>query len=173
MDIGSICDDSGLGSASPADRTSTGQQSRKADVEAWCVREAAYLETRLPLESGNGSASGTLSTSLMTSHVANAASDKLTPTDSVIDAEPEQFAHFFSTVNVVRWVCNLVTLKSHVQNVHPKISKEEIEHMVPKQKQEAHKKDYFLAQRCSYPGCTSQQVFGTRYQYGRHLRTCV
>lgn len=52
---------------------------------------------------GNGSASGTSSTSLKTSHVATAASDKLTVTGSIIDAEPELFAHFLSTVNVVRW----------------------------------------------------------------------
>ena len=84
------------------------------------MREAAYLETRLPLESGNGSASGTLSTSLKASHVANAASDKLTVTDSIIDAEPELFPHFFSTVNVARWQRTVAGLLSSANQIGSK-----------------------------------------------------
>lgn len=74
------------------------------------------------------------------------------------------------------WICDLelqsfVALKSHVKLVHPEVTTEELNHKLPKQKREAHKKNGFLPQRCSYPGCTSQQVFGTRKDYGGHLRS--
>ncbi|KAM0226085.1 hypothetical protein ACHAQD_001049 [Fusarium lateritium] len=43
--------------------------------------------------------------------------------------------------------------------------------MLPNQKRTAHKKNSFKPQRCSYPGCASEQVFGERKQYGGHLRS--
>ncbi|RSL39395.1 hypothetical protein CEP53_014085 [Fusarium sp. AF-6] len=72
------------------------------------------------------------------------------------------------------WICNHshgspVALKRHVRAKHPEVT-EDLDELMPNQKRQAHKKDAFKPQRCSFPDCTYQTVFASRSQHRDHLR---
>ncbi|KAM0440829.1 hypothetical protein ACHAPT_000130 [Fusarium lateritium] len=73
------------------------------------------------------------------------------------------------------WICDNSynapsSLKKHVREMHPEVTEEELDEIMPNQKRQAHKQDAFKPQRCSFPGCTYQTVFGSRSQYRDHLK---
>ncbi|RTE70581.1 hypothetical protein BHE90_015012 [Fusarium euwallaceae] len=73
------------------------------------------------------------------------------------------------------WLCGAKhgipsSLKRHIRERHPEVTEEELDNIMPNQKRQAHKKDAFKPQRCSFPDCTYQTVFASRSQYRDHLK---